>query len=235
MNPHSRNAQGDTALRFAVDANDYPMVKYLVEDVGLDVNAVNRSGTSPLLIATFNNNTNLIIYLAYMGANVNQHASAVLSKDIGGVEVDSTVSEWTPLMAAAQLGYNDSVTELLASGANINALDSDRWNALMFAVQNGHVSTARLLLDKGINYNIETTDHFTPLTLAIQNGDQEMIDMLERVGAIESSVPLTSYANSYTYDIDEGGYDYEDYTDFEVEPGGYYGDYYDDYYDDYYY
>ena len=227
VNPKTRNRNGDTALRFAAEKNHKDIVVYLLETIGLDVNSANNAGTTALIIATFNNNPDMIQYLGHMGANVNQTAQAAVNRTIAGEERASTVSNWTALMAASQLGYNESVTELLDNGANLNATDSDNWNALLFAVQNDHVSTAELLIERGINYNIESIDNHTPLSLAIDNGNEEMIKLLENIDAIASSVPRVSYEEStlptddtYSYDdstYDDSTYGNEEDTDTTLE------------------
>ena len=228
VNPKTRNRIGDTALRFAAENNHQDIVVYLLETIGLDVNHANNAGTTALIIATFNNNPALIKYLGHMGANVNQTAQAAVNRTVDGEERESTVSNWTALMAASQLGYNESIEELLNNGANLNATDSDDWNALLFAVQNDHIPTAQLLIERGINFNIESIDNHTPLSLAIDNGNEEMIKLLENVDAIKSSVPLVSYEESiselptddtYSYDDDEN-YTYN--TEEEVIEDGYY-------------
>lgn len=225
INPKAKNVNGDTALRFATENNHLDVVKYLVETVGLDVNNANRDGTTALIMATFNDNTNMIKYLAYMGANINQTASASVNRTVGedGNAQNSSVTGWTALMAASQLGFTNSIKMLLDSGANLNATDSDNWNSLLFAVQNGYYDAAKLLIDRGINYNIESLDNNTALSLATLNGDESMIELLENIGAIESSVPLVSYEESYTEVPAEEGEYYDDYE------GDYEGDYEDDY------
>ncbi|MGL5956384.1 MAG: ankyrin repeat domain-containing protein, partial [Brevinema sp.] len=218
INPKTRNIIGDTALRFATENNHMDIVKYLIEVIGLDVNNANQDGTTALIVATFNNNPGMIQYLAHMGANVNQTASASVVRTIGDTEQEFVISGWTALMAAAQLGYNESIEMLLDSGANLDATDSDNWNALLFAVQNGYTETAQLLIDRGINYNIESMDNHTALSLAILNDDNEMIALLENVNAAESSVPIISYEESYT----------ETTVDIEGDNEYYYDEYYDD-------
>ena len=212
VNPKTRNRNGDTALRFAAEKNHKDIVVYLLETIGLDVNSANNAGTTALIIATFNNNPDMIQYLGHMGANVNQTAQAAVNRTVDGEERSSTVSNWTALMAASQLGYNESIEELLNNGANLNATDSDDWNALLFAVQNDHVSTAELLIERGINFNIESIDNHTPLSLAIDNGNEEMIKLLENNDAIKSSIPRVSYEESTlptddTYSYDDSTYD----------------------------
>ncbi|MGL4677490.1 MAG: ankyrin repeat domain-containing protein [Brevinema sp.] len=216
INPKTKNIIGDTALRFATENNHMEVVKYLIEVIGLDVNNANQEGTTALIVATFNNNPDMIQYLTHMGANVNQTASASVIRTVGDVEQELVITGWTALMAAAQLGYDDSVKMLLDSGANINATDSDNWNALLFAVQNGYVETAQLLIERGINYNIESVDNHTALSLATLNNDDEMINLLSNIGAIDSSIPIISYEESYTETtVEVEGYEYEEYEDDE--------------------
>lgn len=222
INPKGVNSRDDTALRFAAEYDHMDIVQFLIETVGIDVNASNVDGITALIMAALNNNKEMITYLMQMGANPNQTATATVDRTIDGEEIVSRVEGWTPLMATAQLGNMIALETLVDSNADINAVDTDNWNALMFAVQNGHLEAAEYLLDLGINYNIESIDKNTALSLAIDNDDTEMIELLEEVRAISSSVPLIRYdesttnvtenvdVNSYEYYEDDDAYYYED-------------------------
>ncbi|MGL4562597.1 MAG: ankyrin repeat domain-containing protein [Brevinema sp.] len=215
LDPFLKNNNGDTMLRFAVENKNFGTVQYLVEEVGLDVNSRNNQFTTPIIFATLNNDTNMIAYLAQMGANVNAGAMANVERTVNGETRQSTVSNWTPLMAAAQLGYNDAVKVLLDYEADINATDSDNWTALLFTVQNGYKSTAEFLIRLGIDYNIESVDQHTAQSLAVDNKDQEMIALLTRLGAKPSSIPALKINEQTTTEEIEVIEEVDEYIDEE--------------------
>jgi len=57
------------------------------------------------------------------------------------------------LLLAAYEGDTEQVQQLLAEGADVNALDEVGWDALHIAVRRGHVDTVRTLLEQGANPN----------------------------------------------------------------------------------
>ena len=210
VNPKAKNPQGDTALRFAAENNHLEIVQFLVEDIGIDINEVNSSGSTALIFATLNNNIEMVEYLLHMGANPNQTASATVNRTVGDEEVETTITNWSPLMAGAQLGNIDVIDKLIQGGANLNATDSDNWNSLMFAAQNGLTDTAQFLIDQGINYNIESKDKHTALSLARDSGNDKLVAVLEKSNALSSSVPLMSYDETTVEEMVDGGYEYID-------------------------
>jgi len=225
INPNSKNPFSDTAIRYAAESGNLDLIKILVEEYGVNVNNANIDGTTALMMAALNNSTEIITYLAKMGANINATANAFVKRTIDGIPQEFQVTGWTALMAAAQMGYNDSIQTLLDAGINLNATDGDNWNALMFAVQNGFIDSATYLLKSGINYNIESKDKHTAMSLAVDNNDQEMIALLDNVGAIQSSIPLLQIdsktttevvpappVSEYEYGYDEYGYDESEET-----------------------
>ncbi|MGL4367526.1 MAG: ankyrin repeat domain-containing protein [Brevinemataceae bacterium] len=203
VNPHFQNINGDTALRFAVEEQHFEVTKYLIEEVGIDINHVNQSGTSAITLAALNNDSPMIQYLVQMGANPNTTATAFAIRTIDGISQETEISNWTPLMAAAQLGNNQAIETLLDARVNINSVDSDGWNALMFASQNKHTDTVEYLIKQGINYNIESKTKQTALSLAVDNNDQETIDVLKSVNASASSIPLLQFEETITEETNE--------------------------------
>ena len=172
--------------------------------------SVNSSGSTALIFATLNNNIEMVEYLLHMGANPNQTASATVNRTVGDEEVETTITNWSPLMAGAQLGNIDVIDKLIQGGANLNATDSDNWNSLMFAAQNGLTDTAQFLIDQGINYNIESKDKHTALSLARDSGNDKLVAVLEKSNALSSSVPLMSYDETTVEEMVDGGYEYID-------------------------
>jgi ankyrin repeat protein len=61
----------------------------------------------------------------------------------------SASSGITALIMAASNGHTDTVTALIAGGADVNARSSSDWTALKFARANGHTEIVRILQQAG--------------------------------------------------------------------------------------
>jgi len=77
-------------------------------------------------------------------------------------------------------GSTQTVAELLARGADVNARSSDDATALMLAAENGHTANvSTLLLQEGIDVNaVISKKDYTALMLATQKGYTEIVSAL---------------------------------------------------------
>ncbi|RZZ89220.1 ankyrin repeat domain-containing protein [Pseudoxanthomonas winnipegensis] len=75
--------------------------------------------------------------------------------------------------------------ELIAAGADVNALDGDEMQSALLhsAAYFGFTDRARLLIEAGADLNIENIGKYTPLHIAVQNGSIEIAAMLVDAGA----------------------------------------------------
>jgi len=94
----------------------------------------------------------------------------------------------TALIAAAHLGHDGVVRQLVAAGAPLDHVNNLRWTALIEAVVLGnggmrHQSTVAALLKAGANTRLVDRDGKTALQLARDRGYREMVAMLEAAGA----------------------------------------------------
>ncbi|MCX6993053.1 MAG: ankyrin repeat domain-containing protein [Kiritimatiellaeota bacterium] len=96
---------------------------------GVDVNARDNDGKTPLCLAARWGNVDVVKYLVDKGADMNV-------KDIRG---------WTLLMVAANAGKLDIVKFLVGKGADVNAKDNVGVTPLIFAMSNGHTNVAEFL------------------------------------------------------------------------------------------
>jgi ankyrin repeat protein len=135
VDPDARQADGATALHWAVYQEDVDIVEALVQ-VNADVNIVNRLGASPLYLAAKTGNAKLIGILLSADADPN-------------VKLPSGE---TPLMSAARSGSVDGVSYLIAAGADVNARENSReQTALMWAAAQNHVDVVEVLINAGAN------------------------------------------------------------------------------------
>ena len=140
-----------TPLFVAAANGDVNIFSFLVES-GADVNA--RSGDvdeqlRPLMIACENGKLNAVLYLIDEGAEVNLEDN----------------SGYTALHYAATISNNNyTLSCLIDSGANINALTNDNRTPLMLACESGNL--VNCLLQSGAYVDFQDDDGQTALYLA---------------------------------------------------------------------
>ncbi|MDR0564096.1 MAG: ankyrin repeat domain-containing protein [Azoarcus sp.] len=132
---------------------------------GANVNARDKQGVTPLIVAAMRNgHPEIITALLKAGADV--HAQ---SKD-----------RMSSLFVAASNGNFEIVTILLNAGADVNVRDKEESTPLM-VVKTLKLVTA--LLDAGADTNIRNRDGMTPLIYAALNGNPEIVSILLASGA----------------------------------------------------
>jgi ankyrin repeat protein len=141
-------ADGSTALLWAVSQNDADLAKRLLE-AGANPNVKNQLGSTPLAEAAFNANTEIVKALLDAGADPN----------VAGPDGQ------TPLMLVARTANLDAAKLLLDKGANPNAKEAQRGQtALMWAAANSQGAIVRELLARGAEVDAKSDlDMMTPL------------------------------------------------------------------------
>jgi len=140
--------------------------------------------TLPEFLGNLNVLANEVLKLA-MGT---EHASLVkllVMRD--DVDVNIIASSKTPLLWAAENGYEAVVKSLLETGkAEIDAKDRDGWTPLQLASRNGHEAVVRLLLETGkVDVEAKNKDGWTPLHLASRNGHETVVRLLLGTGKVD--------------------------------------------------
>jgi ankyrin repeat protein len=96
----------------------------------------------------------------------------------GDSESDSGPSIDLRLLEAASKGDQSSVENLLNSGADVNAVDSQKRTSLSLAAANGHRMVVLILLKRGADPSIKDGNGDTALDLAIKNGHESLASVL---------------------------------------------------------
>lgn len=104
----------------------------------------------------------------------------------GGASARLVTSRYdgTALIAAAHLGHDGVVRQLIAAGAPLDHVNNLHWTALIEAVVLGdggarHQATLKALLDAGADRALTDREGRTALVLARQRGYAAMVAMLE--------------------------------------------------------
>uniref|UniRef100_A0ACD6A465 Uncharacterized protein n=1 Tax=Avena sativa TaxID=4498 RepID=A0ACD6A465_AVESA len=126
--------------------------KYLVEDLGFDINAEanNDSGMTPLACAVSRGKAIAVRYLLEKGADPDK-------EDIIG---------FTPLHYATKEGNDGLVRLLLSKGASVNASSSEG-TPLHMAASHGKSAIVQVLLQNNADPNRVCADLGTPMTAAV--------------------------------------------------------------------
>ena len=110
-----------------------------------------------------------------------------LSK-VEDVEMKEYPVETMPLHAAAQANEVQKINELLANGADPNAVNEDGYLALHIAARKGAVDAVKVLIEKTADINAQGKDGDTPLYYAARSGVIDTVRMLLDHGADPSIV-----------------------------------------------
>lgn len=163
-------------------------------------------GRTPLHVATFAKQRGAVKALLAAGADTaaleNDRYDAVTIAAVaddeetlalllaGGASAKLTTSRYdgTALIAAAHLGHDGVVRQLIRAGAPLDHVNNLHWTALIESIVLGdggtrHQATLKALLDAGASTKLTDRAGRTPLALARERGYTAMVRMLEAAGA----------------------------------------------------
>ena len=107
-----------------------------------------------------------------------------------GASAKQTTSRYdgTALIAAAHLGHDGVLRQLIKAGAPLDHVNNLHWTAVIESIMLGdggrrHQATLKALIDAGANLNLKDRTGATPLQLARARGYVEMVKQLEAAGA----------------------------------------------------
>jgi ankyrin repeat protein len=154
-------------LHEAIRTKDRDFAKNLIK-AGADVKIIDRFGSTALMKAAENGQTEMAQLLIASGADVNA----------------SSLSGWTALMLAARVGHTEIARLLSAHGADVNARNGvGHHSVLELAAMYGHTETVKLLIDGGADVNARDNRGRTALMIAATNGHVGVIQELIAHGA----------------------------------------------------
>ena len=200
--PNIANTDGDACLHGAVDVDCSEEILQDLIVYDADVNAVNKSGRTPLLLSCFYGQMDSVKVLLGAGADptisdeedfscLHAAVDGRCSKDtlqalIGhGAHIDAKRKDGTTaLLSACRTGQSTSVMFLLDSGADVKLRKPDGNTCLYLAV-NGHCSkeTLQKIIDQGSNVNALNRNGETALIRACYNAQTESVKVLLENGA----------------------------------------------------
>jgi uncharacterized protein len=167
-----------------------------------DLNSRDGNGRTPLHVATFAKQHDAIRTLMKMGVNHalldNDRYDAVTIAAVADDELSLRILlelgasaklitsryDGTALIAAAHLGNDGVVRQLIAAGAPLNHVNNLHWTAVIEAIVLGdggkrHQATLRALVSAKADLKLRDRQGNTPLDLAKARGYSEMVKLLE--------------------------------------------------------
>ena len=169
-----------TALHLAAQYGHMPHLQFLIEN-GANLNARERRGFTPLMLAIAHRQTAPVRLLLEAGADPN-------IADNNGA---------TPLYRAMEGGMDEAVRLLAEKGANSGARNANGLTPLMRAVLNGQIALIQALLDGGVNPNISDKDGITPLYRAVERRLDEVARTLAKGGAYAAPLDIRQGEKGY--------------------------------------
>lgn len=199
--PNTAEIASYSGLHAAAHSGNTAAISRLIAE-GAAVDARDSHGRTPLHVATFARHHAVMRALAAAGANpraqekdrydpitiaavADDLATMKVAIAIGGNAKDITsVYDGTALIAAAHLGHNEVVRELIRAGAPLDHVNNLGWTALIEAVILGnggprHQDTVRALVEAKARKDIGDRAGVTPLMHAKARGYTEIIKLLE--------------------------------------------------------
>jgi len=168
----ARDSGGRTPLHVATFARQHQAVRTLLQ-AGADPAALEQGRYDAVTIAAV--------------ADDEETLRALLA---GGASAKLTTSRYdgTALIAAAHLGHEGVVRQLIQAGAPLDHVNNLHWTAVIEAIVLGdggvrHQAALKALLDAGASTQLADRNGATPLLLAHARGYSAMVQMLQAAGA----------------------------------------------------
>lgn len=204
-----KDKNGFNALDDAVSFNTLEIVKFFVEEKGMNVNKETKDKETPLHLAITNADTRILPYLIERGAKLNaqdKYGVTPLMKAVNHFKTDIVklllekgalvafegIYGNTALHILLNTAYNnytnpkglEIVKLLVENGADVNAKNKKELTPLMEAVKVKNPAYAIYLVEKGANINDqESSEGKTPLIFAAMFDRVELIKFLLEKGA----------------------------------------------------
>ena len=190
-----------TGLHAAAHSGSPSLIERLLADRA-DLNSRDTNGRTPLHVATFARQPRAVRALLRAGADPaaldhdrydavtiaavadDEVALRALLEEGASASLVTSRHDGTALIAAAHLGHDGVVRQLIAAGAPLDHVNNLHWTALIEAIVLGdggprHQACVRALLEAGASTQLTDREGRAPLALARTRGYTRMVELLE--------------------------------------------------------
>ncbi|MCM2340577.1 ankyrin repeat domain-containing protein [Rhodoferax sp.] len=169
---NARDPYGRTAVHIATHARQRELIRVLAQ-AGADLELLENDRYDAVTIAAVADDEETLRVLLGLGASA---------------KLTTSRYDGTALIAAAHLGHDGVVKQLIAAGAPLDHVNNLHWTALIEAIVLGnggprHQEVVRALLAAGASIRLTDREGNTPLTLAKTRGYSAMVTLLAQAGA----------------------------------------------------
>jgi len=180
---HNANLQvssdmGRTLLHSVAHSDNILLAGKLI-DTGLDMNAIDEDGATPVLFAASNGKFEMLKLFEEYGADF--------------LVVENNGND---LMINVVIGGNiELIAYLIEKGISVNNFNDEEWTPLLFACMENHQEIVELLINASAYIQIYNNEGETPLLWAIWNGNTVMARTLIEAGTdLQSLYDYRKYA-----------------------------------------
>ena len=171
-NVNARDPYGRTAVHIAAHARQRELIRALAQ-AGADLELLENDRYDAITIAAVADDEETLRVLLSLGASA---------------KLTTSRYDGTALIAAAHLGHDGVVRQLIAAGAPLDHVNNLHWTALIEAIVLGnggprHQEVVRALLAADASTRLTDREGNTPLALAKARGNSAMVSLLEKAGA----------------------------------------------------
>lgn len=168
---------------------------------GADVNCMNKTGTTPLMVSAIGNNEKALEILLKAGASVNvqnkikcnallyaismNNYNNVLALIQAGADINMVdQNNTTPLILAASCDDHKIIDLLISLKVDINAKNSDGNTALHVACYKNKILNVHSLIKAGADITVTNDNDNTPLMLAVVGDNRLVVKFLSNINGI---------------------------------------------------
>ena len=169
-------------------------------NAGMDVNTPNERGWTPLMVALFEGQEEVALFLIKHGADpffsdttgyspihwaaFHGYVSVIRELAQRRVNLDAKTNfGWTPLLQASARGFAPAADTLLQLGAHVEIADEEGWTALHKACANGYKAVVDILIRHQAPLDQQHSDGRTALHIAVDARQAAIVAAMVVAGA----------------------------------------------------
>ena len=182
------------------------IVESLLNVEGVNIEAQNANGATPLLLAASANHFDVVAALLQSGANVNAQDKSgttllhILARSDRRDLITAVVRDYcadiearedrgdTALLSSVRAGRLTNSKVIIRAGGDINARNDERDTALHLAVSEGNEEIFKYILTVGADAQLENKHRFKAIDLAYMKSQTHMVQILRSYSTLAPDI-----------------------------------------------